>query len=165
MGAKVQKKQKRMISKTYSQKQAEISRNWWVIDAGEMSLGRLCSEIAKVVSGRSKVSFTPNVDGGDYVIVTNAQDLVVTGAKKQNKMYRHHSGYMGGLKEFTLDEVLKRDPDKAIERAVYGMLPKNKLRPQMLQRLKVYPGPEHKHAAQNPTAIKLNGNAKIESKA
>lgn len=152
MGAQVQKKQKRSI-KTYSQKPADVTRDWYVIDASEASLGRTATTVAKALSGKNKVTYTPHVDGGDNVIVINAKNLKVTGAKLKNKMYYSYSGYPGGLRERNLAEVLERDPAKAIQSAVYGMLPKNKLRPAMMQRLRVYAGEEHKHSGQNPTKL------------
>jgi large subunit ribosomal protein L13 len=154
MSAQVQKKQKRSI-KTFVQRKEDVTRDWYIVDASDATLGRVATAIAKALSGKNKVTFTPHVDAGDHVIVVNAANLKVTGAKLQDKMYYHYSGYPGGLKEQNLEEVMKKDPGKAIRDAVYGMLPKNKLRPEMMQRLRVYPGMEHKHEAQTPTKLEI----------
>lgn len=154
MAAQVQKKQKRSI-KTFVQKPDEVTRDWYIVDASEISLGRLSTIIAKTLSGKNKVTYTPHVDGGDNVVVINASNLKVTGAKLKNKRYYNYSGYPGGLREQTLAQVLEKDPAKAIQNAVYGMLPKNKLRPAMMQRLRVYPGMEHKQEAQKPVKLEL----------
>ena len=140
--------------KTYSQKQAEIKREWWVIDASTMPLGKLAVIIADKLMGKSKVTYTPHIDNGDYVVVINAKNLVVTGDKMLQKKYYHHSGFPGGLKELTLEEVIEKDPSKVVETAVKGMLPKNKLAAERLKRLRVFEGAEHTHAAQNPKEIK-----------
>ncbi|MDO4752756.1 MAG: 50S ribosomal protein L13 [Candidatus Saccharibacteria bacterium] len=140
--------------KTYSQKQAEIKREWWVIDASTMPLGKLAVIIADKLMGKSKVTYTPHIDNGDYVVVINAKNIVVTGDKMLQKKYYHHSGFPGGLKELTLEEVVKKDPSKVVETAVKGMLPKNKLAAERLKRLHVFEGAEHTHAAQNPKEIK-----------
>ena len=140
--------------KTYSQKSAEISREWWTIDATSMPLGKLAVIIADKLMGKSKVTFTPHIDNGDYVIVTNAKNLQVTGAKLTNKKYYRHSGFPGGLTELKLEEVLEKDPSLAIREAVKGMLPKNKLAADRLARLRIFAGAEHTHAAQNPKEIK-----------
>ena len=140
--------------KTYSQKQAEIKREWWVIDASTMPLGKLAVIIADKLMGKSKVTYTPHIDNGDYVVVINAKNIVVTGDKMLQKKYYHHSGFPGGLKELTLEEVVKKDPSKVVETAVKGMLPKNKLAAERLKRLHVFEGAEHIHAAQNPKEIK-----------
>lgn len=140
--------------KTYSQKAKEISREWWVIDASSMPLGKLAVIIADKLMGKSKVTYTPHIDNGDYVVVTNAKNLVVTGNKMTNKKYYHHSGYAGGLRELKLEEVIEKDPSRAIREAVKGMLPKNKLAAERLKRLRVFDGAEHAHAAQNPKEIK-----------
>ena len=140
--------------KTYSQKSAEINREWWVIDASTMPLGKLAVVIADKLMGKSKVTFTPHIDNGDYVIVINAKNLVVTGDKMTNKKYYRHSGFPGGLTELKLEEVIEKDPALAIEAAVKGMLPKNKLASDRLARLRVFAGSEHAHAAQNPKEIK-----------
>ena len=140
--------------KTYSQKSAEIKREWWVIDAASMPLGRLAVVVADKLMGKSKVTYTPHIDNGDYVIVTNAKNVVVTGGKMTKKMYYRHSGYPGGLKELKLEEVLEKDPSRVIRDAVKGMLPKNKLAAERLKRLRVFDGAEHTHAAQSPKEIK-----------
>lgn len=140
--------------KTYSQKSSEISREWWTIDASSMPLGKLAVVIADKLMGKSKVTFTPHIDNGDYVVVTNAKNLVVTGAKLTDKKYYHHSGFPGGLTELKLEEVLEKDPSLAIREAVKGMLPKNKLAADRLARLRIFEGTEHTHAAQNPKEIK-----------
>ena len=140
--------------KTYSQKSSEIKRDWWVIDAGSMPLGKLAVVIADKLMGKSKVTYTPHIDGGDYVVVTNAKNIVVTGNKMVAKKYYHHSGFPGGMRELKLEEVIEKDPSRAIVEAVKGMLPKNKLAADRLARLRVFEGPEHTHAAQNPKEIK-----------
>ncbi len=139
--------------KTYSQKGAEINREWWIIDAGSMTLGKLAVIIADKLSGKSKVTYTPHIDNGDYVVVVNAKNVVVTGNKMVQKKYYRHSGYPGGLKELKLEEVLEKDPARVIREAVKGMLPKNKLAAERLKRLRVFAGAEHKHEAQNPQNI------------
>ena len=140
--------------KTYSQKASEIKREWWVIDASSMPLGKLAVIIADKLMGKSKVTYTPHIDNGDFVVVTNAKNLVVTGDKKLQKKYYRHSGFPGGLRELRLEEVIEKDPAKAIEAAVRGMLPKNKLSAERMKRLRVFEGAEHAHAAQNPKEIK-----------
>ncbi len=140
--------------KTYSQKTSEINREWWTIDAASMPLGKLAVVIADKLMGKSKVTYTPHIDNGDYVVVTNAKNVVVTGDKMVQKKYYRHSGYPGGLKELKLEEVLEKDPARAIREAVKGMLPKNKLAAERLKRLRVFDGAEHTHAAQGPKEIK-----------
>lgn len=140
--------------KTYSQKQSEINRKWYLIDAGSQPLGKLAVIIADKLMGKSKVTYTPHIDNGDYVIVVNAKNLKVTGDKLNDKMYYRHSGFPGGIKELTLAEVIEKDPSYAISEAVKGMLPKNKLAAKRLARLCVFEGAEHTHAAQNPEEIK-----------
>lgn len=142
------------VSKTYSQKPAEVSREWYIIDAGSMPLGKLAVVIADKLMGKSKVTYTPHVDNGDYVIVINAKNIQVTGNKMVDKMYYRHSGFPGGLTELKLEEVIEKNPKVAIEHAVKGMLPKNKLTPDRLARLRVFDGTEHTHTAQNPKEIK-----------
>lgn len=142
------------MNKTYSQKSAEISREWWVVDASTMPLGKLAVVIADKLIGKSKVTFTPHIDNGDYVVVTNAKNLKVTGEKMTDKMYYRHSGFPGGLTELKLEEVIEKDPSVAIKAAVKGMLPKNKLAADRLARLRIFDGAEHAHAAQNPKEIK-----------
>ena len=140
--------------KTYSQKSAEIKRDWYLIDAKSLPLGKLAVVIADKLMGKSKVTYTPHIDNGDYVVVINAKDLVVTGTKMTDKMYHRHSGFPGGLTSLKLEEVIEKDPSYAIKEAVKGMLPKNKLAADRLARLRVFDGAEHTHAAQNPKEIK-----------
>ena len=140
--------------KTYSQKSSEISREWWLVDAASMPLGKLAVVIADKLMGKSKVTFTPHIDNGDYVVVINAKDLKVTGTKLDDKKYYRHSGFPGGLTELSLEEVLEKDPSVAIREAVKGMLPKNKLAADRLARLRIFAGAEHAHTAQNPKEIK-----------
>ena len=139
--------------KTYSQKASEIKREWWTIDASSMPLGKLAVVIADKLSGKSKVTYTPHMDNGDYVVVTNAKSLVVTGDKMVQKKYYRHSGFPGGLKELKLEEVIEKEPSRAIREAVKGMLPKNKLLADRMARLRVCDGAEHAHTAQNPQNI------------
>ena len=139
--------------KTYSQKSAEIKREWWVIDAAALPLGKLAVVVADKLMGKSKVTYTPHIDNGDYVVVTNAKNLVVTGDKKLQKKYYRHSGYPGGIKELRLEEVIEKDATRAIREAVKGMLPKNKLSADRMKRLRVFEGTEHIHEAQNPQNI------------
>ena len=140
--------------KTYSQKSSEIKRDWYVIDATTLPLGKLAVVIADKLMGKSKVTYTPHTDNGDYVVVINAKDLKVTGAKMTDKKYYRHSGFPGGLTELKLEEVLEKDPSLAIREAVKGMLPKNKLAADRLARLRIFAGAEHAHTAQNPKEIK-----------
>ena len=132
---------------------ATIDRKWYVVDATGMTLGRLASEIAKVLRGKNKPIFTPHIDTGDNVIVINAEKIAVTGKKMNQKIYYHHSDYVGGMKETTLKEKLAKKPESVIELAVKGMLPKGPLGRQMLKKLHVYAGPEHKHEAQKPEVL------------
>ncbi len=141
--------------KTFMASEAAIDRKWYVVDAAGMTLGRLASEIASILRGKNKPIFTPHMDTGDYVIVVNAEKVAVTGKKLNQKIYYHHSGYVGGLKQTTLKEKLKKRPEEVIERAVKGMLPKGPLGRNMYRKLFVYAGPEHKHAAQKPETIKF----------
>ena len=140
--------------KTYSQKASEISREWWIIDATSLPLGKLAVVIADKLMGKSKVTYAPHTDNGDYVVVTNAKKLVVTGDKLTDKHYYSHSGFPGGLKDLTLQEIIEKDPSLAIKKAVAGMLPKNKLQADRLSRLRVFDGEEHAHTAQQPKEIK-----------
>lgn len=142
--------------KTYSAKPADIERRWWVVDAEGQTLGRLASRIAPILRGKHKPIFTPNIDTGDFVIVINAEKIHVTGDKLDSKIYYRHSGYPGGLKERTLREQLQKFPDRPIQEAVKGMLPKTALGRQMIKKLKIYAGPEHPHAAQQPQALELD---------
>lgn len=139
--------------KTFMASPATIDRKWYVVDATDMTLGRLASEIAKVLRGKNKPIFTPHIDCGDNVIVINAEKIKVTGKKMDQKVYYHHSDYVGGLKEATLREKLAKKPEQVIELAVKGMLPKGPLGRQMFTKLHVYAGPEHKHEAQKPEVL------------
>ena len=140
--------------KTYSQKTSEIKRDWYLIDASTLPLGKLAVVIADKLMGKSKVTYTPHTDNGDYVVVINAKSLKVTGNKMTDKMYYRHSGFPGGIKALKLEEVIEKDPAYAIKEAVKGMLPKNKLADARMSRLRVFDGAEHSHAAQNPKEIK-----------
>ena len=146
--AKKKTKQKKKKKGTCS-----IERKWYVVDATDMTLGRLASEVAKVLRGKNKPIFTPHIDCGDNVIVINAEKIKVTGKKMDQKVYYHHSDYVGGLKEATLREKLAKKPEQVIELAVKGMLPKGPLGRQMFTKLHVYAGPEHKHEAQKPEVL------------
>ena len=139
--------------KTFMASPATIDRKWYVVDATGMTLGRLASEVAKVLRGKNKPIFTPHIDTGDYVIVINAEKIAVTGKKLDQKIYYHHSDYVGGMKETTLREKLAKKPESVIELAVKGMLPKGPLGRQMLTKLHVYAGSEHKHEAQKPEVL------------
>ena len=139
--------------KTFMASPATIDRKWYVVDATDMTLGRLASEVAKVLRGKNKAIFTPHIDTGDYVIVINAEKIAVTGKKLDQKIYYHHSDYVGGMKETTLREKLAKKPESVIELAVKGMLPKGPLGRQMLTKLHVYAGSEHKHEAQKPEVL------------
>ena len=139
--------------KTFMASPATIDRKWYVVDAEGMTLGRLASEVAKVLRGKNKPIFTPHIDTGDYVIVVNAEKVKVTGKKLLQKVYYNHSDYVGGMKETTLKEMLAKKPERVIELAVKGMLPKGPLGRSMYKKLFVYAGPEHKHEAQKPEAL------------
>ncbi|HET8709410.1 MAG TPA: 50S ribosomal protein L13 [Candidatus Saccharimonadales bacterium] len=143
--------------KTYSAKPSDVTRKWYVIDATEAPLGRVATKAATLLTGKEKPQFTQHIDCGDFVVIVNADKLVVTGDKLNQKMYYHHSHFPGGLKETTLSEQLTKDSTKAIEHAIRGMLPVNKLRDGRLARLKIYAGSEHNHAAQKPEAISVKG--------
>ena len=139
--------------KSFMASPATIERKWYVVDATGYTLGRLASEVAKVLRGKNKAIFTPHIDTGDYVIVINAEKVKVTGKKLDQKVYYRHSEYVGGMKETTLREMLAKKPEKVVELAVKGMLPKGPLGNQMYTKLYVYAGPEHKHAAQKPEVL------------
>ena len=130
-------------------------RKWYVVDATGKTLGRLCTEIANRLRGKHKPEFTPHVDTGDYVVVVNAEKIVVTGSKTTDKLYHHHSGYPGGIKSISFDKLLVKSPEMIIEKAVKGMMPKNKLSRAMLSKLKVYAGNDHPHSAQQPTLLEI----------
>jgi len=141
--------------KTFVAKPHEVTRKWYVVDASGKSLGRLASQIANILKGKHKPIYTPHVDTGDYVIVVNAERVRLTGNKLDQKMYRYHSLYPGGLKEIPYREIMKRKPTLAIYTAVKGMLPHNSLGRRMLKKLKVYAGPDHQHEAQKPERLEL----------
>ena len=151
-----------MNNKTYSAKESEIVRNWYVIDASGKPLGRIATEVAKLLKGKHKPTYTPNLDTGDHVIVLNCKDIVFTGKKLDQKVYRHHSGHIGGMKELTAREMMDRSPEKVMMLAVKGMLPKNSLGRQMVRKLRVYAGSEHENIAQKPEVWNLGG--KIDAK-
>ncbi|MFZ1721349.1 MAG: 50S ribosomal protein L13 [Microgenomates group bacterium] len=136
------------MQKTYQQKTSEVVRNWHLVDANGQVLGRIATEIAKHLIGKNKPTYTPHIDAGDYVVVVNAAKFIVTGNKMTQKKYYQHSGYPGGLKPENLEELLERQPVKVIEKAVYNMLPKNKLRSDRMARLKIYVDDQHKHTSQ-----------------
>jgi len=141
--------------RTYAPKPADIQREWLVIDAQDVVLGRLAVQTANLLRGKHKPQFAPNVDTGDFVIIVNADKVALSGNKKVTKMAYRHSGYPGGLSSTPFGDLLEKDARKAIEKAVWGMLPKNKLGRQMLKKLKVYAGPEHPHAAQKATPFEI----------
>lgn len=141
--------------KTYSAKPSDVTRKWYVIDASEAPLGRVATQIATLLTGKGKPQFTQHIDCGDYVVVINAEKVVVTGNKMDTKKYYRHSMYPGGLKELTMREKMAKDPTHAVMHAVRGMLPVNKLRDERLNRLKIYAGAEHNHEAQKPKAISV----------
>ena len=139
--------------KTISAKEHEVNRDWYVVDAEGKTLGRLASEVARRLRGKHKPVYTPHVDTGDYIIVVNADKVHVTGNKASDKMYYHHTGYIGNLKSASFEQMQAKAPGRVIELAVKGMLPKNTLGRAMFRKLKVYAGPEHKHSAQQPKAL------------
>ena len=141
--------------KTFSLKSAEVDHIWVEFDAGEVPLGRLASVIANRLTGKYKPTYTPHIDDGDYVVVVNASNLVTTGNKAANKMYYRHSGFPGGLKERTLESLQRDNPEKIIEKAVSGMIPRNKLHAERMKRLRIFAGTEHSHAPQKPKQISL----------
>ena len=141
--------------KTYMANARTVERKWYVVDADRVPLGRLASKVAAILRGKNKPDFTPNVDTGDYVIVLNSDKAVLTGKKLEDKFYRYHTGYIGGLKEISYGKMMAERSDLAVYEAVKGMLPKNSLGRQMIKKLKVYKGAEHNHSAQKPEALKL----------
>ena len=141
--------------KTFMASPSTIDRKWYVVDAEGKTLGRLAAEVAKVLRGKNKAIFTPHIDTGDYVIVVNAAKVTVTGKKLDQKIYYRHSAYVGGLKETTLREMMAKKPEKVVELAVKGMLPKGPLGSQMLKKLHVYAGPEHEQQAQKPEVLEV----------
>ncbi len=142
-----------MQQKTYYPTTDDIKRDWYVVDANGENLGRLATKIATVLIGKHKPNYTPGVDNGDFVIVVNAQRIIVTGNKMDEKMYHHHSGYPGGLRSMTLREVLGKHPERAIRKAVWGMVPHNRLGRKFMRKLKIYAGPNHPHEAQQPKSL------------
>jgi large subunit ribosomal protein L13 len=150
------------VNRTYSPKPADITRVWWVVDAADLPLGRLASEVAQLLRGKHKPIYAPHLDTGDHVIVINAAEVAVTSEKAQQKIYYRHSGYPGGIKAETFSALLERRPEAIVERAVRGMLPKTKLGRQMARKLKVYAGPDHPHEAQMPRPLTLDVR-KVES--
>ena len=142
--------------KTFSAKPAEVRRDWYVVDATGKTLGRLSTEIAHRLRGKHKPEYTPHVDTGDYIVVINAEKIRVTGNKLQDKIYHHHTGYIGNLKSISLEKLLDEAPERAIEHAVKGMLPRGPLGRKMLGKLRVFAGPEHSHAAQQPIPLEVN---------
>ena len=142
--------------KTFSAKPAEVRRDWYVVDATGKTLGRLSTEIARRLRGKHKPEYTPHVDTGDYIVVVNAEKVRVTGNKLQDKMYHRYTGYIGNLKSVPLEKMLAEHPERVIEKAVKGMLPRGPLGRQMLSKLRVFAGPEHKHAAQQPIPLEVN---------
>ena len=141
--------------RTFSAKAHEVNRDWYVVDADGKTLGRLATEIARRLRGKHKPEFTPHVDTGDYIIVVNADKVHVSGRKASDKMYHHHTGYIGNLKSISFEKLQARAPGRVIEIAVKGMLPKNSLGRAMFRKLKVYAGPEHRHVAQQPKALEI----------
>ncbi len=141
--------------KTYTAKPLEVERKWYVLDADGQTLGRLATQVASILRGKHKPTYTPHVDTGDHVIIINAEKIHLTGNKLQDKKYYRHSGYPGGIKSVTAGEVLKRYPERVIKAAVWGMIPHNKLGRQVITKLKIYAGPEHPHQAQTPETLVL----------
>jgi large subunit ribosomal protein L13 len=142
--------------KTFSAKPAEVRRDWYVVDATGKTLGRLATEIARRLRGKHKPEYTPHVDTGDYIVVVNAEKIRVTGNKLKDKVYHHHTGYIGNLKSISLEKLLDETPERAVQLAVKGMLPRGPLGRQMLGKLRVFAGPEHSHAAQQPIPLEVN---------
>ena len=142
--------------KTFSAKPADVRRDWYLVDATGKTLGRLSTEIARRLRGKHKPEYTPHVDTGDYIVVVNAEKVRVTGNKLKDKMYHHHTGYIGNLKSIPLEKVLAETPERVIERAVKGMLPRGPLGRQMYSKLRVFAGPEHTHTAQQPIPLEVN---------
>ena len=147
-----------MANKTQSAKPLEVERKWFVIDAEGEILGRLATRVANILRGKNKPQYTPNVDTGDFVVVINADKIKVTGNKETDKMYRSHSGFPGGFKEISFKAMMEKLPTRAVEKAVKGMLPHNTLGDEQFQKLKVYAGSEHPHAAQQPIVYELKGD-------
>ena len=146
------------LMKSYMAKPGSVERKWYLVDADGMVFGRLASQVASILRGKTKPEFTPHVDTGDYVVIINAEKAVFTGDKLQQKVYRRHSGYVGSMKETTYEHLMQKKPEFAMYEAVRRMLPKNKLGREMLKKLRVYKGSEHDHAAQKPELLKLEGD-------
>tara|TARA_Y100000588_G_C14194814_1_gene899710 strand:+ start:1240 stop:1674 length:435 start_codon:yes stop_codon:yes gene_type:complete len=142
--------------KTFSAKPEEVRRDWYVVDATNKTLGRLSTEIAKRLRGKHKPEYTPHVDTGDYIVVINADKIRVTGNKMKDKMYHHHTGYIGNLKTMSLQKLMSQSPERVLQYAVKGMLPRNRLGRKMFSKLRVFAGPDHKHEAQQPIPLELN---------
>ena len=141
--------------KTFSAKKESVQRSWYLVDATDKTLGRLSTQIANRLRGKHKPEYTPHVDTGDYIVVVNAEKVRVTGNKPDDKIYHHYTGYPGGIKSISFNELIEKAPERAIQKAVKGMMPRNKLSTAMLLKLKVYAGSEHPHAAQQPTPLEL----------
>ena len=141
--------------KSYMARPLEVERKWYVVDAEDKHLGRLATQIARVLRGKNKVKYTPHVDVGDFVVVINAAKVVVTGRKAEQRVYRRHSGYPGGMKETSYEQMLARKPTEILRKAVYGMMPKSRLARKQFKKLKIYAGPEHPHAAQDPQELEV----------
>ena len=146
---------KAKLQKTYTPKPGDISREWWVVDATDQTLGRLASDVATILRGKHKPTYAPHMDGGDFVVIVNADKVALTGNKELQKRYFRHSGYPGGLREMSFVEMRERFPERIVQGAVRGMLPKNKLGRKMLSKLKVYAGPDHPHGPQNPQPLEI----------
>ena len=149
--------------KTYTPKASEIQRDWYVVDAEGMILGRLATEVARILRGKHKPTFSQHIDTGDHVIIVNADKVVLSSGKATDKRIYRHSGYPGGIKSESYQELLDRKPAEAVRRTIKGMLPKNRLGAQMLTKLKVYSGPTHPHAAQQPVELELDPRARVQS--
>ncbi len=140
---------------SFIQKPAEVERKWYVVDAEGKTLGRMASAVAAILRGKNKPTYTPHVDCGDYVIIINADKVAVTGKKRQDKIYKRHTGYPGGLRELTFEQLMEKHPEEVVRHAVKGMMPNGKLGRKMFKKLKVYAGPEHDHAAQKPEVLDI----------
>ena len=141
--------------KTYSARKEDVKHSWYVVDATDKTLGRISTEIANRLRGKHKAEYTPHVDNGDYIVVVNAEKVKVTGNKTTDKIYYHHTGYIGGIKSISFEKLIEKAPERAIQMAVKGMMPKNKLSRSMLNKLKVYAGSEHPHSAQQPQPLEI----------
>jgi large subunit ribosomal protein L13 len=143
------------MMKSYMARPLEVERKWYVVDAEGKHLGRLATEIVRVLRGKNKPQYTPHVDVGDFVVVVNADRVAVTGRKAQQRVYRRHSGYPGGMKETSYEQMLARKPTEILRKAVYGMMPKTRLARKQFKKLKIYAGPEHPHSAQDPQTLEV----------